>query len=213
MNLIYEKYAESKMEGISKKDWEDFGYEALVKLFLFMGVQTDKDLNSFARTFKYHEYPSGKILLSKEEVSQKVYFIISGTMMMYTVNDGIENVQGLINDGNLVASMQFLSNDLSDINIRTESKCRVLVLDFEDLLRMMTTGWAMEIMKVNEVVLTRTNYITTQLANIRQLEAAERINQILQLNPSMFQDFSAKHIAGLIGLSPSTLSKLRATLK
>lgn len=149
-------------------------------------------------------------LLQPGQVAQRLYFLESGLVRGYYEKDGKEVTAWFMREGDFVLSiLSFFSRQPSHEYLQALSDCRLWSISYEHLQELYR-----QFPEFNAVgrVLTEKYYVLSEqrALNLRMLSAAERYAQLLTDFPDMFQRVPLKLLASHLGLTPETLSRLRA---
>lgn len=210
MNFYYTEYFSSKTKGISKKDWEEYGHQSLHMLLKSFGIPETLNVDQFLKIFSYWELDKGERLISEGVKNPKLYFVISGTVRYYTTVGNVEVTKALLSEGNIVTATSFVSKEVSKISVVACSKLRVLVLNHEDLQFLLENGWEEIINTVIWNIYNKGIDFSNNISTIYHLPGSERLLRLYNLYPEMLFRFSSKNISSLLGMKPSTYSRLKA---
>ena len=163
-------------------------------------------------------FPKKQIILSEGNVSNKVYFIVSGTARSYytdfsgmtvTWSFHFNNDQSVIRNVFAVDYRAFLTNKLSSISIETLSEVSALVFTKEAVNYLMEKSLKYEIWmrKLNEMA-----YVTMfgRAFTLLTMSAAERYHKLVNEESHLLQMFSNHYIASYLGIAPQSLSRIRS---
>jgi len=163
-------------------------------------------------------FPKKQIILSEGNVSNKVYFIVSGTARSYytdfsgmtvTWSFHFNNDQSVIRNVFAVDYRAFLTNKLSSISIETLSEVRAFVFTKEAVSSLMEKSLQYEIWmrRLNENA-----YVSMydRAFTLLTMSATERYHKLLKEEPHLMQMFSNYYIASYLGIAPQSLSRIRS---
>ncbi|MCU0358599.1 MAG: Crp/Fnr family transcriptional regulator [Cyclobacteriaceae bacterium] len=154
-----------------------------------------------------------EVLLREGEVCKFNYFVVSGCLRLYSVNkQGIENTRYIAFERKFATSFTSLITGKPSIEyIQSLEKSTVLTISKEDFFYLVEHEPAVN--KVYRHIL-ESAYITTQ-RRIYDLQGADSLNRLkwlLDQQPDVFNKVSSKVIASYLGVTPYTLSRLKANL-
>jgi len=159
---------------------------------------------------------SEKIILERNEylqvagnVDTTVYFVKSGSLRMYVVDEYDEHIIRFGYSGNLFVSLDsFLTEKPSNYYIQAIKKSELWGINKQRLKSLIDSSE-----KLKEIW----NNILEQII-VQQLEREqdiltssplERYNRVLSRSPRLFQEIPNKHIASYLRMTPETLSRLK----
>jgi CRP-like cAMP-binding protein len=155
-------------------------------------------------------WPAQHQLLQPGQVARRVYFLTSGLVRGYALQNGREVSSWFMREGDFVISIT------SFFTQRPGEECLELLepghgfsLSYEQLQQLYRD---FPEFNFHGRVLTERYYVLSELRarHLRALPAAERYAQLLRDFPGVLQRVSGRHIASFLGITPETLSRLRA---
>jgi CRP-like cAMP-binding protein len=178
--------------------------------------RTDTDKHVFERISPYFEEKSFKrneYVLREGEICKHNYFIISGCMRLFSINkEGVENTRYFAFEGKFATCFTSLISGLPAFeNIQSLEKTTVLRIHRDDFYYLVETEAA-----VNKVYrnIMESAYITTQrrIYDFQGADSLERVQWLLKHQPKILSRLSNKVVASYLGITPYTLSRLKAKL-
>ena len=156
----------------------------------------------------------GEVLLEKGKVSRYLYFVVKGCLGIFlTDDDGQEYTRFLIFEGRFgCAFPSFILQRPSVASIQSIEPSEILQINHRDhqyLLDHMP-GWER---------LFRTNLEKEYIDSIQRIEglismdSKRRYEILLQENPKLIQRLPSKIVAGYLGISQETFSRLKSKSK
>lgn len=173
----------------------------------------DEVLDRIAPFFVKKSFGKNEYVLREGEVCKYNYFIISGSMRLFsTNNEGVENTRYIAFEGKFGTSFTSLITGMPSFeNIQSLEKTEVLSIYKYDFYKLVETEPA-----VNQVYrnILESAYITTQkrIYDFQGADSLQRIEWLLENQPTIFSRISNKIIASYLGITPHTLSRLKAKL-
>lgn len=142
-------------------------------------------------------------------VDTNLYFVSSGTLRIYVVDDEEEKTIRFAYRNEFIASLDsFITEKPSDLFIQAIKKTELKVIG---------KGRFMELVKSNEENLELWHQILgglifQQMERERDLltsSPAERYSRVLERSPRLFQEIPNRYIASYLRMTPETLSRLK----
>ena len=162
-------------------------------------------------------FPQRHIIFPEGGISNKVYFVISGTARSYYTDFSGTTVTwsfhfntnlSLIRNVFVTDYRAFLTNKPSSISIETLSEVTALVFTREAVEFLMEKSLKYEIWmrKLNEKA-----YLSMydRAFSLLTMSASERYHKLLNEEPHLMQMFSNYYIASYLGIAPQSLSRIR----
>ncbi len=158
-----------------------------------------------------------QIILAEGGVSNKGYFVVSGTARSYytdlsgvtvTWSFHFNNNKSVGKNVFAVDYRAFLTNKPSSIAIETLSELSALVLTREAINYLMEKSLKYEIWmrKLNENAYI---HMYDRAFSLLTMSATERYHKLLNEEPHLMQMFSNYYIASYLGITPQSLSRIR----
>lgn len=152
-------------------------------------------------------------LLELNEINKSIYFILEGCVRTYYLNDGgEEHTSWLLTEGELAISVySFYSQKKSFEAIEALEDCVTLELSYEALTHLYKNH-----LEFNYIgrYLTEQYYIRSESkANaLRMLSAKERYHELILNKPQILKRVALGYIASYLGITQSTLSRIRSKI-
>ncbi|MFN8310878.1 MAG: Crp/Fnr family transcriptional regulator [Chitinophagales bacterium] len=149
-----------------------------------------------------------ELLKVEGSVDQNLYYIESGSVRIFVLDDGEEQIIRFGYKGNLILSLDsFLTGKPSALFIQAIKKTVIRIItkqQIDEFLRMEKNRnlWA----KILEgLVLQQMEREIDLLTN----SSKERYERVLRRSPQLFQEIPNRHIANYLRMSAETLSRLK----
>jgi CRP-like cAMP-binding protein len=160
-----------------------------------------------------HRYKAKTILLNAGEVCKNSYFVNSGVLRSFNINDHIvEHVLSFACQGWWISDMySLLSQKPGNLFIEVIEDAEVVLLSKENQEQLYH-----DIPKLERFfrILTENALVANQqrIMDNLSLSAEERFEKFSQKYPSLIQQVPQKQIASFIGVTPEFFSKMKARL-
>lgn len=167
----------------------------------------------FFSKIEIRKYKAKTIILNAGEICQYSYFVNSGILRSFNINDNIvEHVLAFACQGWWISDMySLLSQKPGNLFIEVLEDAEVVLLSKENQEQLY-----LEIPKLERFfrILTENSLVAHQqrLMDNLSLPAEERFEKFCTKYPSLIQQVPQKHIASYIGVTPEFFSKMKARL-
>ncbi len=158
-----------------------------------------------------HSFKTKTILLSAGEIAKQTYFVNSGVLRSFTINDHIiEHVLHFACEGWWIGDMySYISEKPGHLFIEVLEEAEVIAIskeNHEDLYQ--------QIPKLERFfrILAENSLVAHQerLMDNLSLTAEERFDKMCKKYPTLMQRVPQKHIASYIGVTPEFFSKMKS---
>ena len=150
-----------------------------------------------------------QFLKVKGSIDTNIYFVETGSLRIYILDDFEERIIRFGYSGDLIVSLDsFLTEKPSDFYIQAIKKTIVKVIpkaNFIDFISKTDENKAMWTKILEDLVIQQLEREKDILTN----SPKERYNRVLKRSPKLFQEIPNKHIANYLRMSPETLSRLK----
>lgn len=161
---------------------------------------------------KSNSIKKGEQLLSFGQICKEIYFVTKGCLRLYYIADGVEiTVWFSFEDNSAIELSSFLSGDPTEYFIEAIEDTEFLSLNKSDLLNLYVYYPEMEsIMRSfwEDVILNILQRFTAL-----QKDTAEQRYLKLASQTKYMQRIPQKYLASYIGVTPTSLSRIRRNLK
>jgi CRP-like cAMP-binding protein len=150
-----------------------------------------------------------EFLKVKGSVDTNIYFIESGSLKIFVLDDFEEQIIRFGYKDDLIVSLDsFLIEKPSDFYIQTIKKTTLKIIPkklFSDFINKSEENKSLWINILEDLVLQQIE----REKDILTTSPKERFNRVLKRSPKLFQEIPNKHIANYLRMSPETLSRLK----
>ncbi len=149
-----------------------------------------------------------EFLKVKGSVDTNLYFVESGSLRVFVLDDYEEQVIRFGYKENLIVSLDsFLTGKPSDLFIQAIKKTVIKVISKKQVDNFLKT-------EANRILWTEIleNLVVQQMEreiDILTNSTKERYARVLKRSPQLFQEIPLRHIANYLRMSPETLSRLK----
>lgn len=174
---------------------------------------TEEDWNAILPFFQEKIFTTNEFVLKKGEVSQYIIFINKGSFRSFYQNDELVETNLLLKSENefITEYESFITQQASELYIQSLEDSQVVLLPKKDLLTLYESSfyWNKFGRIMSEYIFINSKKRTEELLF---LSPEERYLKLLTENSSFFQRYSLKQIAGYLGITPQSLSRIRSRI-
>ncbi|WP_276496216.1 Crp/Fnr family transcriptional regulator [Pontibacter litorisediminis] len=185
-----------------------------LKAFIKSRTSIDEaSLEQICSLFEYVKTKRNEHLLYYSEVCQHYYFVNKGCIRLYTINkDGIETTRFFAFEGGFGTALPSLIEQTpAGEYMQTIEKSELLKISRDDFFHLVDTlpQFAFIYRQILEL-----GFVTAQkrIYGFQGFDALEKVQWVIQHQPDFLSRVSNKMAASYLGLSPSTLSRVKARL-
>ena len=188
-------------------------YEVLYQYFQERTAIDQETFHKCARYFETRVSKKNEILLSEGEVCKFNLFVNKGCVRLYTVNnEGVELTRYFAFEGKFgTALTSLIDQNPSFEYIQSLEESELLMITRKDFYHLVAT-----VPQVNAIYrdILEMAYTTSQkrIYGLQGQSAIERLKWLLDYQPKILSRLSSKVIASYVGVTPYTLSRLKAEL-
>lgn len=174
---------------------------------------TPEEETLFLSKIETKQYKAKTILLNSGEISNCTYFVNSGILRSFNINDNIiEHVLHFACEGWWIGDMySYISEKPGNLFIEVLEDAELVIISKENHQILYK-----EIPKLERFfrILAENSLVAHQerLMDNLSLSAEERFEKMCKKYPSLIQKVAQKHLASYIGVTPEFFSKMKARL-
>lgn len=154
-----------------------------------------------------------QILLSFDQIAQHYYFINKGAVRLFTIaKTGDEYSRYFAFAGNFVTALpSFIDQEIAEEYLQTIEKSELLRISREDFYRLVRT--IPQFTKIYTEIL-ENGFIIAQkrIYGFQGFDALDKVKWVIKHQPQLLLSVSNKMMASYLGMSPSTLSRIKSKL-
>ena len=160
--------------------------------------------------FQYQEVEKGEYLLKENKICNETRLLETGFVRSFTLNtEGVEVTTAIYNAPCMVNSLQsFFKRQPCRENLQTLTDCKIWSMTYDDVQTQFHS--IPEFREWGRMMLINGNaLLQDRMFGMIQLTAEQRYAQLMQTNPEIFQNVPLKMIASYLGITDSSLSRIR----
>jgi CRP-like cAMP-binding protein len=184
----------------------------LKKFLLTYADFSEEELASIVSRFKSKHVTSSEFLLSQGDVCKDLLFVQKGCLRLYYLKDEIEvSVWFSFEHSSAIEVNSFISEKPTQYFLQAIEDSEVLYLSKKELDKLCGTQPKMQRMMKNfweDVILNLISRFTAL-----QTDSAEKRYLDLLANPTYMNQIPLKYLASFIGVTPTSLSRIRRQIK
>jgi CRP-like cAMP-binding protein len=186
--------------------------QKLISYFSKFAKLTEDEINAISESMDIRMMKKEEFLIKEGQKNRDSYFVLSGLIRKYSLNDGEEITTGLYSEDQWIIQLSGFDNySIADYNlicveaswivVGNEEKAQQL---FQQFPRLETISRAVMETVFAEMQKMLTSYLT-DTPEVRYLK-------LLKDRPDLFQRVPQYQIASFIGVKPESLSRIRKRL-
>ena len=174
---------------------------------------TELDRELIVSNFKQLHLKRKDFLLKEGKICDFVAFVNSGVIRHFHVKDGNEITCDITLQNNFITDFKSLTQNIpSNYNFQLLKGGELFIIDKKDLFQLYARNKNIESLGriMAEQVAQRTIDIAMSLASDKP---EERVEKLIKQRPDLFQEVPQRYLANLLGITPESLSRIRARQK
>lgn len=183
---------------------------ALIDFLMSNGLVSPSAAQAIATEFSPASFAKNDFLITEGKVCDDYLFLHTGFMRAFaTDTEGREVTTGFYSAGQVVFEVSsFFTRNRSKENIQAVTDCTGWCINFEQLNGLFHS--MPEFREFGRSILVR-GYaaLKSRMLGMITETAEQRYLQLLQMKPEIFQQASLKHIASYLGITDTSLSRIR----
>lgn len=184
--------------------------QSLVSFFLHSGLVSADAAVVFAEQFEPISLSKNDFFLKEGSISDQYLFLETGCMRAFAIDTkGNEITTNFFSKGTVVFEVSsFFNRTKSKENIQALTNCSGWNIDYATLNHLFH---AMPEFREfgRSLLVSGFASLKNRMLSIITATAEERYEKLLQTNPSIFQTAALKHIASYLGVTDTSLSRIR----
>lgn len=186
------------------------------QLFEYLQSKMKIDKETFSQCCPYFHYKKirkNEHLLMEGDICKHNYFVNNGCLRVYAVNEeGLESTRYFAFENKFgTALSSFIEQKPSFEFIQAIEHSEILIITRQDFFHLVNTVPQMNFIYRDILEMA---YITSQkrIYNFQRESALERLKWLMEYQPMILSRLSNKVVASYLGITPYTLSRLKAEL-
>ncbi|MBE4948223.1 Crp/Fnr family transcriptional regulator [uncultured Chryseobacterium sp.] len=188
-------------------------YSILEKFIMSKCEISPVNFEQIKSCFKLLKTKRNEILIRYDQVCNYYYFINSGCIRIFTITkDGSESSRYFAFEGNFATALpSFIDQKPAEEYVQTIEKSELLYISRKDFYHLVET--IPEFLKIYTEIL-ELGFITAQkrIYGFQGFDAMEKLKWLISYQPQLLLRISNRMVASYLGISPSTLSRVKAKL-
>lgn len=188
-------------------------FQSLTRYFKEKTQLSDKEITFICNHFQPKTTKRNEILIDYDDVCNVYYFINQGCIRLYTINtEGIETTRYFAFEGMFCTALpSFIDQKPACEYLQTIEPGELLVISRDDFYMLVNTFPQFD--RIYREIL-EMGFITAQkrIYGFQGFDAMEKVRWIIKNQPNFLLRVSNKMAASYLGISPSTLSRVKSRL-
>ncbi|WP_316636453.1 Crp/Fnr family transcriptional regulator [uncultured Flavobacterium sp.] len=180
----------------------------IINSFQELDVETEEAIHKY---FIVEKFKKDELIIQEGRICNKVYFIKSGIVRRFCLEDGIEVTKWIYTENQFITSLSsFFEQKPSFESFQACEETIVYSLSYDDEQTLL------EYPLFSKFHIRQLRFYLSRINEFhhlfRTMNAQERYSYLLHFFPQIILKAKLKHVASLIGVSQETLSRIRASI-
>lgn len=178
----------------------------VINSFQVLDLETDQLIRKY---FIEERFKKNEVIIQEGKICSKIYFIKSGLVRRFCLEDGEEVTKWIYTDNQFMTSLtSYFEQKISFENFQASEETIVYSLSYQDELTLLEYPLFSKFhIKLLRLYLSRLNEFHHFYTS---MSAQEKYLYLLNSLPQIVLKAKLKDVASLLGVSPETLSRIRA---
>ena len=188
-------------------------FDSLRKYFTDRTVIDEETFENICRFFKPVQAARNEMLLRQGEVCRYYYFVNRGCIRLFTINsEGQESTRYFAFEGAFGSALPSLINQKPAFEfVQAVEKSELLAIARNDFFALVNNVPQMGFI-YRQILEASFIYAQERIYDFQGLTALEKLRRLLDYQPTILTRLSSKMVASFLGITPFTLSRLKAEL-
>ena len=179
---------------------------SLLKIYPF----TEEQLDQFTDKLTFRKLNKKDFLLKPRQISNRLTFINKGSLRLYTETEHSELTINFFTENAWVADLESLLKQRPSTNyIEAFEDTDIATITLQDIHLLMDTYPCFRMLNS---LLANMTITTAHITSIKTKNPDDRYKDLLKSSPDWLKKFPQHQIASYLGMTPETLSRVRARL-
>lgn len=170
---------------------------------------SEKEFEAFMSIAKIQEYKKNDYLLNADRPVRKLFFVKSGLMHGYRIQDGVEITHHFYLENWFATDYEsYLTGKRGELYVKALFDTTVYEFNKTTLFNFFKTNEKFEkirFIQAEDAYL----QMVKRVKNFQQMELKDRYLELVNKNPKLFNLVPQKHIASYLGVKPQSLSRIK----
>jgi CRP-like cAMP-binding protein len=184
----------------------------LYNLFSSFGIFSTAEIEQIISQFETKTYHKGKVILNFGEINDKLYFIESGILREFSMQDQDQTItHWLVAENNFqYVADSFLEEKPSKVAIDVLENAKLWVISKEKLDKIYLEFPQLNFM--SRILLERINKKYEALISALRQNKEARLEWFYKYHKGLINHVALKHIASYLNMTPQALSRIRTKM-